>query len=212
LEIGARLRRIRTQRGLVIDDLVQQTGLSRPYISQVETGKAVPSLPALQRLAAALKVPLAYLFIEEAVTAAVSRKDQHPLMTFGEEGTESWRRLWFLSAPDRQIEMVILEIPVGYTAGGRNHLHDGEECHYILSGRIRAIQGERVYTLEEGDSYHWDGSVPHRVENAGRKPARILIARTPPGFLSLKIYADAPKEQDERKSRGKRKSTVSEAI
>jgi transcriptional regulator with XRE-family HTH domain len=187
----------------VIDDLVERTGISRPYISQVETGMAIPSLPTLQKLATALDIPLAYLFIEDESPAVAMRKDEHPLVTFGEKGTDLFRKLWFLSTPGRQIEMVILEIPVGYTAGGRNHLHDGEECHYILSGEIRAVQGERVYLLKEGDSYHWDGSVPHRVENAGRKLARILIARTPPGFLTLKIYADTLKEQEHAKAENK---------
>jgi mannose-6-phosphate isomerase-like protein (cupin superfamily) len=84
--------------------------------------------------------------------------------------------------------MVILEIPVGYDASGRNHVHDGDECHYVLEGRIRAVQAGRTFLLEAGDSYHWDGSLPHRVENAGETPARFLIARTPPGFLSLKAY------------------------
>lgn len=187
MDIGARLRRIRTLRGLVIEDLVGRTGLSRPYISQVETGKASPSLATLGKLAGALGVPVAALFVEEAQEVGVVRQAERPVMTFGEGGGDG-RRLSFLSAPGRQVEMVILEIPVGYDAGGRNHVHDGDECHYVLQGRIRAVQAGRAYLLEEGDSYHWNGNLPHHVENAGDIPARMLIARTPPGFLSLRAY------------------------
>ncbi|WP_207540711.1 cupin domain-containing protein [Sabulicella rubraurantiaca] len=189
MDIGARLRRIRQVRGLVIEDLVELTGLSRPYISQVETGKATPSLQTLGKLAAALEIPLAHLFQEVARPAMVLRERDRPVVTFS-EGQEG-RRLSFLSAPGRQVEMVILEIPIGYDAGGRNHLHDGDECHLVLQGRIRAIQGGRGFEVSAGDSYHWDGSIPHRVENAGDEPARILIARSPPGFLQMKVFEDA---------------------
>lgn len=42
--------------------------------------------------------------------------------------------------------------------------------------------------LEEGDSFHWDGSIPHRIENHGAQRARLLVARTPPGFLDATVY------------------------
>ena len=183
MEVGARLRRLRTLRGLVIEDLVARTGLSRPYISQVETGKASPSLATLGKLAGALGVPLAALFMEEEERVVLGREAERPVLSHPDG-----RRLWFLSAAGRQVEMVLLEIPVGYDAGGRNHLHDGDECHYVLEGRIRAVQAGRAFELGPGDSYHWAGHLPHHVENAGDVPARLLIARTPPGFLSLRSY------------------------
>ncbi len=180
-QVGMRIREIRVRRGLVIDALAKKTGLSRPYISQVETGKASPSLHTIERIARALDVPITHLFVEDAFACHVIRKDQRQVVSFGAPD----KLVHFLSAPHRSLEMVLLEIPVGYTAGGRSHAHEGEECHLVLSGTIRAVQGDRVFVLEEGDSFHWDGSLPHRVENAGQVPARLLVARTPPGFLSV---------------------------
>jgi hypothetical protein len=58
----------------------------------------------------------------------------------------------------------------------------------VLQGRIVAIQGERRWELAEGDSFHWDGSLPHRIENHGATTARLLVARTPPGFLNVTVY------------------------
>ena len=65
MDVGRRLREIRTRRGLVIDDIADASGLSRAYISQVETGKASPSLQALAKLAAAVDIPVAALFVAE---------------------------------------------------------------------------------------------------------------------------------------------------
>jgi transcriptional regulator with XRE-family HTH domain len=62
--IGRRLRKLREERDLSQGDLEKRTGLLRCYISRVENGHTVPSLETLERLAAALEVPLYQLFYE----------------------------------------------------------------------------------------------------------------------------------------------------
>ena len=57
MDVGRRVRELRIRRGLVIEDGARKTGLAKPYISQVETGKASPSLQTVQKLAQALGVP-----------------------------------------------------------------------------------------------------------------------------------------------------------
>jgi transcriptional regulator with XRE-family HTH domain len=184
VDVGRRIRELRVRRGLVIEDLARKTGLSKPYISQVETGKASPSLQTIAKLAQALEVPLTYLFLEDAFACQVVRRDERRRVSFGEPD----KPVFFLSAPNRHLEMLLLEIPAGYTAGGRTHSHEGEECHWVLEGTITAVQGDRRFVLDEGDSFHWDGSIPHRIENHGPGAARLLVARTPPGFLDATFY------------------------
>jgi len=60
--IGARLRELREERKLSQGDITEVIGLPRTYISRIENGHAVPSLETLQRLAAALDVPLYRIF------------------------------------------------------------------------------------------------------------------------------------------------------
>ncbi|MGH9452422.1 MAG: helix-turn-helix domain-containing protein [Terriglobia bacterium] len=62
--IGRRLRKLREERTLSQGDIEKRTGLLRCYISRVENGHTVPSLETLERLAAALEVPLYQLFYE----------------------------------------------------------------------------------------------------------------------------------------------------
>jgi transcriptional regulator with XRE-family HTH domain len=183
-KVGRRVRERRLRRGLVIEELARKTGLSKAYISQVETGKASPSLQTAQKLAQALEVPLTYLFLEDATACQVIRKAERRRVSFGAPD----KLVHVLSAPDRNLELLLVEIPAGYTANGRSHSHEGEECHWVLEGRITAVQGEEAFELEDGDSFHWDGSIPHRIENHGARPARLLVARTPPGFLNVTVY------------------------
>jgi transcriptional regulator with XRE-family HTH domain len=184
VDVGKRVRERRLRRGLVIEELARKTGLSKAYISQIETGKASPSLRTAERLAQALEVPLTYLFLEDALSCQVIRKAERQRVSFGAPD----KLVDVLSAPNRNLELVLLEIPAGYTAGGRTHSHEGEECHWVLEGRITAIQGDRRFEVTDGDSFHWDGSIPHRIENHGGRPARLLVARTPPGFLNATVY------------------------
>ena len=100
MDVGKRVRERRLRRGLVIEELARKTGLSKAYISQIETGKASPSLRTAERLAQALEVPLTYLFLEDALSCQVIRKAERPrssrfhpwLMTSGRtRSRRSWR-------------------------------------------------------------------------------------------------------------------------
>jgi transcriptional regulator with XRE-family HTH domain len=62
--IGTRLRALREERELSQGDIEKRTGLLRCYISRVENGHTVPSIETLEKLAAALEIPLYQLFYE----------------------------------------------------------------------------------------------------------------------------------------------------
>ena len=99
LKAGPRIRELRSRRGLVLDDLARKTSLSKPYISQIETGKASPSLGAMERIAHALGVPLAYLFLEDRFACHIVRRGARQTVTFGApDKLDVWRTALFLGA------------------------------------------------------------------------------------------------------------------
>ncbi len=203
LSFGKRLRKLRLSRNLVLDELVATTGLSRPYLSQIETGKASPSLQTVHKLAAALNVPVTYFFADDGLAAHVIRKKERPVITFGppDSVTGQPMRLTMLSAPNRKVEMVILEIPEGYNSSKQDQGHEGEEVFLMLAGRIRAEQGDHSFEAAEGDSFHWDGTIPHAIHNIGNEPAKLLIARSPPGFMMVQFSGEGPAPAPKRAAR-----------
>jgi transcriptional regulator with XRE-family HTH domain len=69
--VGLNVRRLREERGLSQEDFAFDCGLHRTYISGVERGVRNPTVVVLEKIAAALKVPSAWLLEEPA------RKPRH---------------------------------------------------------------------------------------------------------------------------------------
>jgi quercetin dioxygenase-like cupin family protein len=87
--------------------------------------------------------------------------------------------------PKRNLELLLAELPPGLSAGDKRHFHHGEECMLCLEGQVSILCGEHHAVLEAGDSVHYDGRVPHAIENSGTTTARVIIAITPAAFEPL---------------------------
>lgn len=170
MSLGARIRQTRTQKAITLQELSERSGLSKGFICQLENDKASPSLQALANLAASLGVPIAYLFLTPEEKIHVVREAERPGYRVGPEGM----MIQMLSANRRNLKMMVMELPPGTGTGGENHAHEGEECHLVLAGTVRYTQGDEAVVLKPGDSLHWNGWVPHRVENCGSTAAKVL--------------------------------------
>lgn len=67
INIGTTIRSFRLQKGMSQGDIEKRTGLLRCYLSRVENGHTVPSLETLQKIAAALELPLSHFFADEPI-------------------------------------------------------------------------------------------------------------------------------------------------
>ncbi|HYM80534.1 MAG TPA: XRE family transcriptional regulator [Candidatus Limnocylindria bacterium] len=182
MQLGKKIRDLRLRRGLTVQQLAEGSSLSKGFISQVENSRTSPSLATLAVLARALDTSVAYLVVEEDQVPHVVRAADRPRIHVG--GNTS--RVELLSAqPKRNLELVLAELPPDLSAGQKRHFHHGEEIVMCLEGRLRLSCGDHVIVLEEGDACHYDGRVPHAVENAGTTIARVLIAMTPAAFEPL---------------------------
>ena len=60
--------------------------------------------------------------------------------------------------------------------------HNGEEFGYLMSGRLNLWLGDKVYHIKSGESFYYQASQKHRIENSGSRPAKFLWISTPPEF------------------------------
>jgi transcriptional regulator with XRE-family HTH domain len=182
MNLGKRIQDLRRRRGLTTGELAARVQVTSGFISQLEHGKTDPSLQTLQRVAAALQVPLSYLLLDDESKPQVIRKGERNVIHVGNGGLCAS----ILSPlPSRNLELVLLELPPGGVPWAKLAFHNGHECHLVVKGKVRAYYGDESYLLDEGDSIFWDGTAPHRLENVGDEEAQIVMALTPPAFLPL---------------------------
>lgn len=169
MEIGTTIRRIRRKRGITIGQLCEGTGLSQGFMSLVENNKTSPSLATLETIAGFLNVPLAYLLLKQEERMNVVRKHERTHSLY--KGRQKVEHLGEIGG----LRMLLIEIPPGLPPEPEMNEHEGLEAHYVVRGKVVAIQGEEEVLLEEGDTFSWHACVPHTVRNAGDEPAVLLI-------------------------------------
>jgi len=155
-------------------------GVSESFLSQVERGRANPSISSLTRIAAALDVSVHALFAPDRRSPShIVRAGTAPALEFGEGA-----RKWLLTPePLQELEIIVCEFAVGGHSGERPYVHgDAEETCIVLAGTVEVQIGEEQMELREGDAVHYRSSQPHRTANVGDTDARVLYAMTPPTF------------------------------
>jgi len=175
--IGAKIRRLRLKRSMGLVDLGQRTGLSASFLSQLETGRVVPTLRNLSRIALTFGQELNYFFESDHRNLfRISRGKVRSRLTInkgaGKMISESMRVL----VPDQSVVPCIAEFPECDTNSTFTpDVFDGEEFVYMLSGSlsIRSSAGEATLSLE--DVLWVDGSVEREYRCEAGQTARAMI-------------------------------------
>jgi transcriptional regulator with XRE-family HTH domain len=175
VELAQRLKRLRTERGLTLEDVASRAGLTRGWLSKVENFRLTPSLPALSAIAGALGVPMAELFdgIEGRPPLVITKRGQGQVTRRDEDvSTLTYESLAF-RRPSRQMDPFVLTVPPNDTRPPLSH--GGEEFLIVLDGRVALDYAEDRHTLEPGDSAYFDPHTPHRLVCLSDAPSRVLV-------------------------------------
>ncbi|MEU4426665.1 helix-turn-helix transcriptional regulator [Actinoplanes sp. NPDC024001] len=167
--IGPRLRRIRQDRGLTLEDLAGATGLSVSTLSRLESGKRRPTLDLLLPLARAHRMALDHLI--GAPPTGDPRAHLTPHRSHARTGNNSVV-VPLTTYPGRvQVFKQILGAGPGAPALVS---HPGHLWFYVLAGQVRLVVGDRESVLRPGDIAEFDTGEPHWFGPATETPAEIL--------------------------------------
>jgi len=181
LDLGTRLRALRTERGLSLSQLEAATSISSSFLSLVESGKSDITISRLVRLADFFDVELSDLVEGSRVERKpleVIRDGEGSVLASSSEGITTR----FLGHQRWQLSPRVTDYDAGGTleiAGGeqaaREILHHRELFIYIVTGTFEiTVRGEDSVTLSRGDAVLIrDGA--DRVANTARRPGRLLI-------------------------------------
>ncbi|HTV41314.1 MAG TPA: XRE family transcriptional regulator [Candidatus Sulfotelmatobacter sp.] len=173
---GARLRQLRLQRGLTLKELAAHSGLSRAFLSRLESGDRQASISAALTLAKIFNISLASLFeppVAEPQCAIFRCSD-------AVEKTVNGLKYTPLSDAGRMFNVQPIRVKISPSRPGNEHYHhDGEEWIYVLHGKLTLSLVGKTYDLEEGDAAHFESRLPHRLIARGGREAEVLVVAAP---------------------------------
>jgi transcriptional regulator with XRE-family HTH domain len=177
VNVGQRLRQLRSERELSLSALANVSGLNINTLSLIENEKISPSVSTLQKLALALDIPVGAFFEVgvERRSIIFQKAGQRPRAAFAhgmleDLGTE---------LASRWAEPFVVTLEAGADSGETPILHTGLEFVYCLEGRMAYTIESQQYMLEPGDSLLFEARLPHRWQNTGVVSARSLLVLCP---------------------------------
>jgi transcriptional regulator with XRE-family HTH domain len=176
--IGERIKRLRLKKSMGLVELGRHTGLSASFLSQLETGRVVPTLRNLARIAMVFSKDLSHFFEPEPHTLFRIHK-KHERVRLPQTGVDDptyyFESLGYM-VPDRHLDPYYAEfVPVKASIEVRPHVHPGYEFLFMLEGELDIRHGDKTHTVEPGDSVYFDASTPHSYRCAGKISAVALI-------------------------------------
>ena len=180
MEIGAKIKRLRLQRGLTQEELANRCELSKGFISQVERDLTSPSIASLMDMLECLGTDLPAFFSEAKDEKLVFTEDDIYVKA-DPEGLKGGIKWLVPSAQKNVMEPILVELGPG-GATEEDDPHEGEEFGYVLAGAIKIMIGERVVRAKKDESFYFLPTGPHGIKNAGKTTARFLWISTPPSF------------------------------
>lgn len=217
--IGERIKRLRLKKSMGLVELGRHTGLSASFLSQLETGRVVPTLRNLARVAMVFGKDLSYFFENEPhkIFRIHRKRERLRLPQSGvDDPTYYFESLGYM-VPDRQLDPYYAEflpLPMKKAAEVRSHVHPGYEFLYVLEGELEIGHAEKIHLLEAGDGVYFDASIPHSYQCAGSKPATALIVtmhQAAPQQAGLNAPANGARTLT-KKFRGKEKNHKPEPV
>jgi transcriptional regulator with XRE-family HTH domain len=176
--IGERIKHLRLKKSMGLVELGRHTGLSASFLSQLETGRVVPTLRNLARISMVFSKDLSYFFEPEPQTLfRVHRaKDRVRLPQSGVSDPAYYFESLGFMVPDRQLDPYFAEfLPAKAGREPKAHQHVGCEFLILLSGRLDIQHGEVTHHIEAGDAVYFDADTTHSYMCSGDQPATAVI-------------------------------------
>jgi transcriptional regulator with XRE-family HTH domain len=196
---GESLKKLRTVKGITLQDVSNATGLSVSFLSLVENGKSGISLANLQKILKCYDASIHHLIDTHEEVKVVRSEDvkdvkyEDTRIVRSEEAkrihsdTDDVKVLSLVKgARDKKIWPGLFIMEPGATMGPFNH--EGEEFSYMIQGKIEVTLTNQQtgstekYIITEGDTIYYPSTYLHTYVNLSKQKSIFLAAVTPPTF------------------------------
>lgn len=163
-EIGDRIKTLRKEKGLSVDDLAGMTGFTSDLLSKIESRDVMPQLGTVMKLSKALDAAISGLLSGEGDKpyAITHMGDQQTVSRSTMKGGQQQLYLYKgLASGVKGRHMEPLLVQLAKSSQKEVSQHDGEEFIYVLQGTVVLEIGSERYELVPGDSAYYASSSPH---------------------------------------------------
>jgi transcriptional regulator with XRE-family HTH domain/KaiC/GvpD/RAD55 family RecA-like ATPase len=177
VNLGSRIKELRTKNGLSQTDLAKCIGVTPSTISQVESNQIFPSLPALIKMAEILSVELGSFFISSEYDnkkVVFLESKAVPCSLPNIPGDSVLSKLLTPVGLNSKVEPYLIDIPPQTKLPAHFFIHKGEEMGFLLAGELELKIGTRVHKAGVHDLIYLMSDFPSRWENPGQSTARLL--------------------------------------
>ncbi len=178
LQISNKLREVRKSKSITLQEVAENSGVTRSLVSQIENSRTVPSLLVLMNLIKSLGIDLNDFFSdinlnppEEQVV--VRHKEQYHAFEKENAVGFKYQRILTTQLGDFYVDVVLLTLEPG--ASRPPISTDAFELKFITAGEVEYKIGEKTYTLKQGDTLFFDGRDPHVPINKTQEQASMLV-------------------------------------
>ena len=176
-QLGQRIKRLRLKRSMGLVELGRLTGLSASFLSQLETGRVVPTLRNLARIALVFNKDLSWFFESAGHSVfRIQRRRDRVRLPVGSPDPDYITESFGLLVPEGGLRPCIAEfLPGGHRSAFHPERYPGVEMVYILNGSLELRRKGEPHLLEVRDICYISGDTPRSYRSAGDDPARVLI-------------------------------------
>ena len=174
MDIGIKIKQLRTQKGLTLEELASRCELTKGFLSQLERNLTSPSIATLNDILEALGTTLSEFFSEAKDEKIVFKEDD-----FFVDEREGYKVNWIVpNSQKNEMEPVLIELEAGQKTFELNP-NDGEEFGFVLEGRVTLVNGDKEYFVKKGETFYLNGRDFHYLRNDRKTAAKVLWVSTP---------------------------------
>ena len=179
--LGETFRRVRQMAGLTLEVVAKQADVTKGYLSKVESGRAMPSIAVISKLADVYGMSLSNIFMPEGQRKPLSLVRADERMQINKNGTELGYIYEFASMMKRnpRSEVFFLTLPVLDGELPPRFRHGGEEIILVLEGRMLFEYGGMEFEMGPGDVIQFDSDIGHHGVAVGDRPAKVFVVTIP---------------------------------
>ena len=176
-QLGQRIKRLRLKRSMGLVELGRLTGLSASFLSQLETGRVVPTLRNLARIALVFNKDLSWFFESTGHSVfRIQRRRERIRLPNGSSNPDYIAESFGILIPEGGLRPCLAEFLPGQDRSGFHpDRHPGVEMVYVLEGAVELRRKGEPHLLEARDVCYISGETPRSYRSAGNGSARALI-------------------------------------